>query len=158
SRCTADIDTLDTIFSSGAALLVANLVRLVTVAFAMVSLSPGLSLIAGLIAAPLVLVTHFFQVRVRQAERENRMAVGAINTRLQEALRSVEVTRAFGREPEFIAGFGRVLRRGLAASNRSWFYSALYPPTTALIAAIAVTALLAAGTQPALGALSISLG
>ena len=40
SRCTADVDTLDTVFSSGVALLLANLVRLVTIAVAMVALSP----------------------------------------------------------------------------------------------------------------------
>ena len=158
SRCTADVDTLDTVFSSGVALLLANLVRLVTIAVAMVALSPGLSLIAALIAAPLVLVTRVVQVRVRQAERESRVAIGAVNTRLQEDLRGVEVIRAFGREPEFIAGFRQVLSRGLAAFNRSSFYSALYTPMTAILSAIAVAALLAAGTQQAFGATSISLG
>jgi ATP-binding cassette, subfamily B, multidrug efflux pump len=158
SRCTADVDTLDTVFSSGVAVLLANLVRLVTIAAAMVALSPGLSLIAALIAAPLVLVTRLLQVRVRRAERENRAAVGAVNTRLQEDLRSVEVIRAFGREPEFVTGFRHVLGRGLAASNRSMYYSALYTPITAILSAIAVTVLLVAGTQPARDALSISLG
>ncbi len=158
SRCTADVDTLDTVFSSGVAVLLANLVRLVTIAVAMVALSPRLSLIAALIAAPLVLVTRVLQVRVRRAERDNRAAVGAVNARLQEDLRSVEVIRSFGREPEFVAGFRQVLGRGLAASNRSMYYSALYTPTTAILSAIAVTVLLVAGTQPALGAISISLG
>ncbi len=158
SRCTADVDTLDTVFSSGVALLLANLVRLVTIAVAMVALSPGLSLIAALVAAPLVFVTRALQVRVRQAERETRLAIGAVNTRLQEDLRGIEVIRAFGREPEFVAGFRQVLGRGLAASNRSSFYSALYTPMTAIVSAIAVAALLAAGTQQAFGATSISLG
>jgi len=158
SRCTADVEMLDTVFSSGVALLLANLVRLVTIAVAMVALSPELSLIATLIAAPLVLVTRALQVRVRQAERESRVAIGAVNTRLQEDLRGVEVIRAFGREPEFIAGFRQVLSRGLAAFNRSSFYSALYTPMTAILSAIAVAALLAAGTQQAFGATSISLG
>ena len=124
----------------------------------MVALSPALSLIAALIAAPLVIVTRAVQVRVRQAERESRVAVGAVNTRLQEDLRGIEVIRAFGREPEFVAGFRQVLSRGLAASNRSLFYSALYTPMTAILSAIAVAALLAAGTQQAFGAASISLG
>lgn len=158
SRCTADVDTLDTVFSSGVALLLAHLVRLVTIAVAMVLLSPGLSLVAALVAAPLVLVTRFLQVRVRQAERETRLAIGAVNTRLQEDLRGVEVIRAFGREPEFVAGFRRVLGQGLAASNRSSLYSALYTPVTAIVSAIAVAALLAAGTQQGFGAARISLG
>jgi ATP-binding cassette subfamily B protein len=158
SRCTADVETLDTVFSSGVALLLANLVRLVTIAVAMVALSPALSLVAALIAAPLLLVTRILQVRVRQAERETRLAIGAVNTRLQEDLSGVEVIRAFGREPEFVAGFRQVLRRGLSASNRSSFYSALYTPTTAVLSAGAVATLFTAGAQHAFGAASISLG
>jgi ATP-binding cassette subfamily B protein len=158
SRCTADVETLDTVFSSGVALLLANLVRLVTIAVAMVALSPVLSLVAALIAAPLVLVTRTLQVRVRQAERKTRVAIGAVNTRLQEDLSGIEVIRAFGREPELVAGFRQVLGRGLAASNRSSFYSALYTPMTAIVSAIAMAALLAAATRQAFWATSISLG
>src|SRR5215471_13135541 len=40
SRCTADVDTLDTVFTSGVSTVVANLCRLVTIAAAMLVLSP----------------------------------------------------------------------------------------------------------------------
>ncbi len=60
SRCTADIDTLDTVFTSGVATLVANLVRLVTIAAAMVILSPMLSLAVAVVLPPLIVVTRFF--------------------------------------------------------------------------------------------------
>jgi ATP-binding cassette subfamily B protein len=158
SRCTADVDTLDTVFSSGVAVLLANLVRLATIAVAMLLLSPVLSLIAAVIAAPLLVVTRGLQIRIRRVERENRAAISSIAIRLQEDLRSIEAIRAFGREPEFIAGFRQVLRRGLAAANRSIYYSALYMPATAIVSAMAVAALLVAGTQPAFGALGMSLG
>lgn len=157
SRCTSDVDTLDTVFSSGVALLLANLVRLVTIAVAMVALSPGLTFVAAMVAAPVLLVTRVLQVRIRHAERENRAAVGAVASSIQESLRSAEAIRAFGREWEFVAGFREVLRRGLTASNRSIFYSALYTPTSAILSAVAVGALLAVGTQPAFGG-SISMG
>ena len=158
SRCTADVDALDTVFSSSVAVLLASLVRLGTIALAMVVLSPVLSFVAASIAVPLVLVTRFVQERVRRAERESRIAVGVVNTRLQEDLRGIEVIRAFGREPEFVAGFRQALGRGLTALNRSTFYSALYMPVTAIVSAVAVATLLAASAQPAFGALSISLG
>jgi len=158
SRCTADVDTLDMVFSSGVAVLVANLVRLVTIAVAMVVLSPALSAVAAVVAIPLVIATRIVQRRVRRAERNTRLAVAAVNTRLQEDLRGIEVIRAFGREPEFVGGFRQVLQRGLVASNRSSFYSALYTPMTAILSATAVAALLAVGTGPGFGATGISLG
>src|SRR5262249_31316353 len=153
-----DVDALDTVFSTSVAVLLASLVRLGTIALAMAALSPTLSALAALIAVPLALVTRFVQVRVRRAGRERRRAVAAVDTRLQEALRSIEVIRACGREPEFVAGFRQVLSRGLAAFNRSTFYSALYTPVTAIGSAVAVAALLAIGGQPVFGAFNVSLG
>jgi ATP-binding cassette subfamily B protein len=98
------------------------------------------------------------QIRVRLAERATRLAVGALNARLQESLRGIEVVRAFGREGEAVHGFRRILGDTLAASNRATGYSALYPPITAIVAALAVAALLWAGTRETFEAFDISLG
>jgi ATP-binding cassette subfamily B protein len=158
SRCTADVEMLDTVFSSGVAVLVANLVRLLTMAAGMLLLSAPLALVAALVLPPLVWVLRFLQVRVRDAERANRTAVGALTARLHESLRGAEVIRAFGREDEATRGFRQTLGRALAASNRAILYSAFYMPVTAILAAVAVTFLLVAGTQHAVGALGISIG
>lgn len=158
SRCTADVETVDTLFSSGVATLLANMVRLVTVGAAMLALSLWLSLVAGLVVPPLVLITRFFQARVRAAERDNRLAVGLLNTHLQESLSGVEVIRAFGREDAFVERVRRALRSVVAAFDRSNLYSALYTPTTAILAALVVALLLWAGTGPAVSSWTISLG
>ena len=158
SRCTADIDTLDTVFTSGVATLVANLFRLVVIAVAMVMLSPLLSLAAAVALPPLVAVTRFFQVRIREAERVNRRAVGEMNTHLQETLRGVEVIQAFKREATFVARFRQVLQRVLRASNRSTIYTSFYPPMTALMTYSTIAFLLWAGTRDALGPMDISVG
>jgi ATP-binding cassette subfamily B protein len=158
SRCTADVDTLDTMFTSGVATLVANLFRLITIAVAMIILSPMLSLVAAVVLPPLIVVTRFFQVRIRDAERASRRAVGEMNTHLQETLRGVEVIQAFRREASFVGRFRQVLRRVLRASNRSTIYSSLYPPMTALMTYSAVAFLLWAGTRDAFHALDISIG
>lgn len=158
SRCTADVEMLDTVFSSGVAVLVANLVRLLTIGAGMVVLSAPLALVAALVLPPLVWVLRFLQVRVRHAERANRIAVGALTARLQESLRGAEVIRAFGREDETAGGFRQVLGRALAASNRATLFSAFYTPVTAILSAFAVAFLLATGTQHAVGAFGISIG
>lgn len=158
SRCTADIETLDTVFTSGVATLVANLFRLVTIAAAMIVLSPALSLAAAVVVPLLVIVTRFFQVRIRDAERANRQATAAMNTHLQETLRGVEVIQAFGREASFVARFRGVLRRVLHAGNRAWLYSSFYPPVTALMASGGIAFLIWAGTREAFGTLDISIG
>lgn len=167
SRCTADVDTLDTMFTRGVATLVANLFRLITIAVAMIILSPMLALAAALVLPPLIVVTRYFQVRIRDAERSSRKAVGEMNTHLHETLRGVEVIQAFRREAGFIARFRRVLARVLHTYNRATIYSSFYPPATALMTYSAIAFLLWAGTRDvfvtagafgATGTLGISIG
>ena len=158
SRCTSDVETLETVFSSGVAVLVANLVRLLTMGAGMFMLSAPLTLVAAVIVPPLAWAIRFLQVRVRQAERANRTAVGALTACLQESLRGAEILHAFGREDAAAHRFRRVLARVLAASNRSSLFSALYTPVTAILSACAVALLLSAGTQYGVGVFGISIG
>ena len=177
SRCTADVETVSTLFTtatiggavassagvasgtSGAAVLL-GVVRLATIAAAMVTLSPLLSLVAALPVVPVVLVTRYFQVQVRDAERASRQAVGLQNTHLQETLGGVEVIRALGREAVFIARFREALRDGVAAYNRATVYSALYIPLIVILSAVSMALVLWVGMmgQGLLASLSISLG
>jgi ABC-type multidrug transport system fused ATPase/permease subunit len=126
SRCTADVDTVDTLSSTGVADLVANLVRLATAMLAMVLLSPALTVVAMLSVPPLVVITRLFQRRTRDAERAHRTAVGLLNTHVQETLAGVEVIRAFGREQQFVIRFRVALQQALAAFNRATVYVATY--------------------------------
>jgi ATP-binding cassette subfamily B multidrug efflux pump len=176
SRCTADVETVSTLFTmavagavassggvasgtSGATVLL-GVVRLATIAAAMVALSPLLSLVAALPVVPVVLVTRSFQVRVRDAERASRRAVGLQNTHLQETLGGVEVIRALGSEAAFIARFRAALRDGVAAYNRATVYSALYIPLIVIVSALAMALVLWVGVvgQDMLASLNISLG
>ncbi|HJZ47574.1 MAG TPA: ABC transporter ATP-binding protein, partial [Roseiflexaceae bacterium] len=158
SRCTADVETVDTLFSTGVITLIANMVRLLTAAVAMILLSRPLSLIALLVVPPLAIITRIFQVRVRAAERRNRRAVGLLNTHLQETLGGVEVIRAFGREATFIARFRMALREALAAFNRATVYSAVYSPAMALLSASAIALLLWVGTGGGAASWGITIG
>ena len=176
SRCTADVETVSTLFTTAVAGAVASsgggasgtsgatvlmgVVRLGTIAAAMVALSPLLSLVAALPVVPVVLVTRYFQVRVRDAERASRQAVGLQNTHLQETLGGVEVIRALGSEATFIARFRAALRDGLAAYNRATVYSALYVPMMVILSALAMALVLWVGVagQGMLASLDISLG
>lgn len=158
SRCTADVDTLDTLFSSGVAGLAKDLVGLAAVSVAMLILSPPLALISVLVVPPLVWVTNVFRKRIRNAERRNREAVGLMNTHLQETFGGLEVIRAFDRAAAFIARFRRVLKQRLEAYNEAAKYSALYSPLMQILMAAAIALLLWSGAQGTLAGWPISLG
>lgn len=158
SRCTADVDTLDTLFSSGVAGLAKDLVGLAAVSVAMLILSPPLALISVLVVPPLVWVTNVFRKRIRNAERRNREAVGLMNTHLQETFGGLEVIRAFDRAAAFIARFRHVLKQRLEAYNEAAKYSALYSPLMQILMAAAIALLLWSGAQGTLAGWPISLG
>jgi ATP-binding cassette subfamily B protein len=177
SRCTADVETVSTLFTTAAAggavassgggqggtsgaTVLMGVVRLGTIAVAMLALSPLLSLVAALGVAPVVLVTRYFQVRVRHAERASRQAVGLQNTHLQEMLGGVEVIRALGCEAAFIARFRVALHDGLAAYNRATVYAALYIPLMVILSTLTMALVLWVGVagQGMLASLDISLG
>ncbi len=158
SRCTADVETVDTLFSSGVSALVANLVLVVSTGVAMIVLSPPLALVSALVLPFLVVSTRFFQVRTRNAERGNRIAVGRLNGELQESLNGIDVIRAFGRQAAFVQRFRRTLHATLLAQNRATLYSALYVPVTVILAALVTALLLWAGTRPSLADWGISVG
>jgi ATP-binding cassette subfamily B protein len=176
SRCTADVETVSTLFTTAVAGAVASsggvasgtsgatvllgVVRLATIAGAMVALSPLLSLVAALPVVPVVLLTRSFQVGVRDAERASRQAVGLQNTHLQETLSGVEVIRAFSGEATFIARFRAALRDGVTAYNWATVYSALYIPLMVIVSAVAMALVLWVGVagHGVLASLNISLG
>jgi ATP-binding cassette subfamily B protein len=158
SRCTSDVDTVDTLFSTGVASALTDVVRLVTAAIAMVAVSWPLSLVSLIIVPPLTVLTRVFQAQAREAERASRQAVGVLNSHLQEVFGGVEVIRAFHRESAFAVRFRKALVRALQAYNRSTAYVSLYPPMTNTMSAIAVCILLWAATGSFLASWGISIG
>ncbi|MCP4515116.1 MAG: ABC transporter ATP-binding protein [Delftia sp.] len=112
----------------------------------MATLSPRLALPSLLLLPPLALVTRFFQINIRNAERKRRAAIGLLNVHLQETLGGVEVVRAFGLEGAFIARFGLALRETLRAYARSLSFNVFYSPLLTVLVALCVALLLWLGT------------
>jgi ATP-binding cassette, subfamily B, multidrug efflux pump len=147
SRVTADIETINTLFSTGVAILVADVVRLVTVVIAMVVLSPLLTAVSLATVPPLVLVTAYYRSQVAAAERRTRLAVSSLNIELQETLSGAEVIRAFGHESAFVARFFTALRSYLTAANRAAVFFATYPAVMQISSACVIAVLLWVGVS-----------
>jgi ATP-binding cassette subfamily B protein len=158
SRSTADVETVDDLFTDGIITLIGQLVPIIAVIVAMLILSPLLTAVAAIVMPPLLLITRFLQVRVRDAERQTRVAVGRLNVELAEVVGGVETLRAFGREETFVARFRRALRRTLTAQAQSVKYNAFFAPVSGMLAAIVIAALIWVGAGNTLTSLGVSLG
>ena len=158
AHCTSDIEAIQTLFTSGVASVVIDLSRVVTISIALASLSPPLAAIAALTVPPLLILTRRLQVQVREAERQNRIAVGQQGAQLQETLVGAETIQTFGRQDAFVHRLRLTLAQTLVASNRATACSAMYSPNVAMIAAVAGAALLWVGARGGLASWEISLG
>ena len=154
---TADVETIDDLFSSSVAALLGESVRLATVAVAMLVLSPLLTLAAAVVVPPLAVLTRYLRRRIRDAERATRTAVGTATTHLQEDLAGVAVIRAFGRQTQFAERFRTTLHGWLHATNTSTRYNAFYAPALAVLSAVATAGLLWLGGGAA-RATGVSIG
>jgi ATP-binding cassette subfamily B protein len=158
SRSTADVETVDDLFTDGIATLIGQLVPIVAVIGAMLVLSPTLTAVAAIVMPPLLLIVRFLQVRVRDAERDTRVAIGRLNVELAEVVGGVETLRALGREETFVARFRRSLRRTLIAQAQSVKFNAFFAPVSGIFAATVIAALLWVGAGHTLTSLGVSLG
>ncbi len=158
SRCTADVDTIDTLFSSGVSMLVTDLIRLVTLGTAMVVLNPQLSLVAALSIPGLVWVTEAFRVRIREAERSNRLAVSLMNTQLQETLVGLAMIKVYDRAAAFVRRFRGALKQSLDAANHTSRYASVYAPILDVLMAIVISLLIWSGVRSYFASWQISLG
>ncbi|MHB1433779.1 MAG: ABC transporter ATP-binding protein, partial [Streptosporangiaceae bacterium] len=158
SRATSDVETIDTLFTDGIATLVGKLASLVAMAITMVAISPLLSAIAAVVIPPLAVISRWLQVRLRDAERQTRRAIGGLNVQLSETIGGAETIRAFGREASFAARFRGALRTTLGAQERAVRYNAFFTPVTGLLSALAIAVLLWMGAGGVFRSASVSLG
>ena len=158
SRATADVETIDLLFTDGLTTLIGQLFSLVAVAIAMIVISPRLSVMLLVVLPPLVGASRWIQLRVRDAERANRVAVGELNTQLSETVGGAETIRAFHRHRVFVERFRHALERTLVAQERSVRFNAFFTPTTSLLSAAAVGGLLWVGAGGVFATFSVNLG
>ena len=158
SRATADVETIDELFTDGVATLLGQLVPVFVTAAAMIALSPVLAAVAAVVLPPLLIVVRFLQVRVREAQRANRLAVGRVNVELAEVVGGAETVRAFGRQHAFVSRFRTALTRTLLAQRTSFKYNALFAPVSALLSSIVIALLLWVGAGHTLVGAGVNLG
>jgi len=158
SRCTADVETIDTLFSSGVVSAVRNLSYSVILFIAMIGLSPMLTAVTSIAIIPVILITNALRIRIRDAERSSRLAVGQMNTELQEILGGVEVIRAFGREALFVTRFRAALRRLIVAFNRSTICAAGDTPIMQFLMVLTISAMICCAITPSFRTWGVSIG
>lgn len=138
TRITNDVETLNTLFSSGVVTVFGDLFTLGFIVAAMLSMSWRLALVAFSILPLVFFAAFLFRARIRVAYRDIRVRIARINAFLQERITGVRVVQLFNREKADAARLAELTDDHLQAHLRSITYYALFFPVIEFFTALAL--------------------
>ena len=142
ARFSGDVDTVETLFTSGVISMAADACRIVSILAVIAVKNTGLALMLLLVLPLLTAFTRRVQKRMLTAQLENRRAVAAISGQVPEALHNLRTLRALGLEDYMEARYDRCLGESYAAVEKTHFYDAVYSPVVLVLNAAVVGAVM----------------
>ena len=142
ARFSGDVDTVETLFTSGVISMTADACRIVSILAVIAVKNTGLALVLLLVLPLLTAFTRRVQKRMLTAQLENRRAVAAISGQVPEALHNLRTLRALGLEDYMEARYDRRLGESYAAVEKTNFYDAVYSPVVLVLNAAVVGAVM----------------
>ncbi|MDZ7778356.1 MAG: ABC transporter ATP-binding protein [Gemmatimonadota bacterium] len=138
TRITNDVETLNTLFSSGVVSAFGDVFTLAFIVVAMLSMSWQLALVSFAVL-PLVFIAAFvFRARVRDAYRDIRVRLARLNAFIHERITGMSIVQLFNREEPDAARHAELNEDHMQAHLRSITYYALFFPIIELFTAIAL--------------------
>jgi ATP-binding cassette subfamily B protein len=138
TRITNDVETLNTLFSSGVVSVFGDVFTLVFIIGAMLSMNWRLALVTFSVLPLVVLAAFLFRSRIRTAYRDIRVRIARVNAFLHEHITGVRVVQLFNREEADAARHAELNDDHLQAHLRSITYYALFFPVIELFTAVAL--------------------
>lgn len=142
ARFSGDVDTVETLFTSGVISMAADACRIVSILAVIAVKNTSLALVLLLVLPLLTAFTRRVQKRMLTAQLENRRAVAAISGQVPEALHNLRTLRALGLEDYMEARYDRRLGESYAAVEKTNFYDAVYSPVVLVLNAAVVGAVM----------------
>ncbi len=137
TRTTNDVEALNEMFSSGIIMAFSDIFIIIWILIIMFTMSWDLSLVTLSVLPILIYATFLFREKVRQAYRDVRYHLAALNTYMQEHITGMNVVQIFAKEREELNIFSDINQEHKDANVRSVFYYAVFFPTVELISSIA---------------------
>ena len=138
TRITNDVETLNTLFSSGIVTIFGDVFTLGFIVAAMLSMNWRLALVSFSVL-PLVFGTAFmFRSYIRAAYRDIQVRIARVNAFLHERITGIRVVQLFNREDTDAARLAELNDDHLQAHLRSITYYALFFPVIQFFTALAL--------------------
>ena len=142
TRITNDVETLNTLFSSGVVTVFGDLFTLAFIVGAMLKMNWRLALVSFSVL-PLVFIAAFlFRAKIRSAYRDIRLRIARVNAFLHEHVTGIRVVQLFNRERADAERLAELNDDHLQAHLRSITYYALFFPVIQFFTALALALIL----------------
>ena len=135
SRCTTDIDAVQSLISQVLLGMLVNVLTLVGMMLVMLYLNWAFTVIALLVAPALFFVVYHYTHRIKNASRAMRQQEGEVVSVLEEVLSSIRVVKAFAREDYEQKRFERESRESVEKALQARNFKAKLPPLVEIIVA-----------------------
>jgi ATP-binding cassette subfamily B protein len=135
SRCTTDIDAVQSLISQVMLGMLVNVLTLVGMMLVMLYLNWAFTVIALLVAPALFFVVYHYTHRIKNASRAMRRQEGEVVSVLEEVLSSIRVVKAFAREDYEQKRFEHESRESVEKALQARNFKAKLPPLVEIIVA-----------------------
>jgi ATP-binding cassette, subfamily B, multidrug efflux pump len=151
TRVTTDVEAINEAFTSGLVLILADVAKLVGIIAILVAMDARLAAVTFAVVPPILLVSWWFRVRVRDAYRAIRSAVARLNAFLQENVVGMRLVQLFRRERLHAAEFADLNGGHRRAQLGGVFYESAFSAVAELMGSITLAAIVWAGGARLLG-------
>ena len=150
SRFVGDVDTLETLFTSGIISMFADACTMIGIYAVLWQKNRGLAITLLAILPLIALFTRHVQKKMLAAQMDSRKAAARTSGLVPEAIHCIRMIHVFGKEGFMRKRYDRTLQEGYAAMERTNFYDALYSPVILITDALVtgVVMLLSASSGP----------
>ncbi|MGV4414342.1 ABC transporter ATP-binding protein [Chryseobacterium sp. T1] len=136
TRAVGDVETIATVYTDGFLMVFGDILRIAMVLFAMFQVDKELSFIALAILPLMVMITRFFQKRLKKAFGEERSWTSVQNSFVQERLAGMPLIQVFNRQDAEFKKFDKINIELKSALLRTVFIFSLFFPVVELISSL----------------------
>lgn len=161
SRFVGDVDTVESLFTSGIISMFADACKIISILVVIWFQNPGLTVVLILMLPFLFLFTRFVQKNMLAAQIENRRAVGRASGYVPETLHNIRTIHCLAKEDYMEECYDESIGESYQAMERTNFYDAVYSPVILILNAVVVAVVMllsASGNQNILTFFGMSAG
>ena len=142
SRFVGDVDTVESLFSSGIVSMAVDVCKVVSILAVIFVKSRGLGILMVLVTPLLLWMTRTFQKLMLRSQLQNRAAVSRVSHHVPETIHCIRMVHTLRKERYMADRYDSAIQDSYQAMEKSNFYDSVYSPIVLIISALVVAVMM----------------